>query len=169
MVAEKTNILTPAQVQQKINRIAHQLYEAHTDDKSIVIVGVASRGYVVAQRLAKVLTEISGIKIELVALTINKDEVHKEIKLSAPIESLAGQSVVLVDDVLNSGKVLMYAARHLLSIDLKKLSTVVLVDRRHRSFPIRADYVGLTLSTTLQEHITVDISVNGKNDAIYLE
>ena len=78
---------------------------------------------------------------------------------------LDGRVVILVDDVLMSGRTLMYAAAHLVGSPLKRLTTVVLVDRLHRTFPIRADIVGLTLSTTLQEHISVEL---GKEDVVYL-
>ena len=85
--------------------------------------------------------------------------------LSAPLESLREKVVVLVDDVLMSGRTLMHAAAHLVQAPLKKLTTVVLVDRRHRTYPIRADIVGLTLSTTMQEHIIVEL---GRKDVVYI-
>ena len=100
-------------------------------------------------------------------LSINKRNPLKENVTISPNQSFGNKKVILVDDVLNSGKTLMHAASYIVSKDIKKMNTVVLVDRRHRNFPIKADWVGLTLSTTIQEHINVEIL---KNDiSVYLE
>ena len=164
----RTLILNAEKVQQKITRIAYQIYESQSTEREIVLVGVAKRGYLLAQRLAGIVQKISPLKVQLVELSMNKQNVHEGATLSCDASELNGKSVILIDDVLNSGEVLMFAAKHLLGIKLKKLSTVVLVDRRHRSFPIRADFVGLTLSTTLQEHISVEFDPKGKQDMVYL-
>jgi len=104
--------------------------------------------------------------VERVDLKLDKDRPLEEpVVLSVELDTLKGRTVLLVDDVLMSGRTLMYAAAHLVSVPLKQLTTVVLVDRRHRTFPIRADIVGLTLSTTLREHISVEL---GRRDAVYL-
>jgi pyrimidine operon attenuation protein/uracil phosphoribosyltransferase len=121
-----------------------------------------------AQKLNKVLQQISSLKIKLAELTVDKNEPieNKQILLSLPVSDLKNQSVVLVDDVLNSGKTLIYGVKFLLDYPIKRLKTVVLVDRSHKRFPVQADFVGLLLSTTLQEHINVEFSEN--NDAVYL-
>lgn len=166
MVAERTVVLEHDRIQRKLDRMALQIREQNTGEKQLVIVGVMPRGAALAHRLKKLLDKTSGIGTDLLELTLPKDG-----PLDAPVEirpaniGLDGKVVVLVDDVLMSGRTLMHAASHLVKFPLKRLTTVVLVDRMHRTYPIRADIVGLTLSTTLQEHISVEL---GKKDTVYL-
>lgn len=165
-MSERTAILDHDSVQRKLRRIAHQLHEENCDEKRIVLVGIAPRGYTLAKRLAGSLVEISDLEVDLVEMKLDKDApLEKPVKLSIDVKELRDQMVVLVDDVLMSGRTLMHAASYLVQVPLKKLTTVVLVDRRHRTYPIRADIVGLTLSTTLQEHISVEL---GRKDVVYL-
>jgi pyrimidine operon attenuation protein/uracil phosphoribosyltransferase len=162
----KITVLDHERVQRKLERIAHQLHEENFEEKGIVLIGIADRGPLLVKRLAKRLQEISDLETTTVVLELDKDSPReKPVKLSVDVSVLEGKVVVLVDDVLMSGRTLMYAASHLVQAPLKKLVTVVLVDRMHRTFPIRADIVGLTLSTTLQEHISVEF---GRKDAVYL-
>lgn len=166
-MTETTIILKNEQIRQKINRIAHEIYENNFETKKLFVVGISAQGYILAERLCAVLKSICDSEIILVKLTLDKNNpLSKPIELSESVENLSGEAVVLVDDVLNSGKTLIYAASYLLQMPLKKLSTACLVDRRHRRFPIRADFVGLTLSTTLKEHIKVEFK-HGE-DTVYL-
>jgi pyrimidine operon attenuation protein/uracil phosphoribosyltransferase len=165
-MSERTAILDHDRVQRKLQRIAHQLHEEHHEEKRIALVGIAPRGLTLAKRLGDLLTEISALKIDLIELKMDKDApLEKPVKLSIDVQELRDRTVILVDDVLMSGRTLMHAASYLVQVPLKKLTTVVLVDRRHRTYPIRADIVGLTLSTTLQEHISVEL---GRKDVVYL-
>ena len=167
MSDRKTEVLDHDRVKRKLQRIAIQLHEENHDEASIVLVGIAPRGVKVAQRLADLLRKSGDLEVEALELTLDKDDpLRRPAQLSAPLESLGGRVVVLVDDVLMSGRTLMHAAAHLVRAPLKKLTTMVLVDRRHRAFPIRADIVGLTLSTTMQEHISVEL---GARDGVYLK
>lgn len=156
MSEERTIILTPNQVEQKIRRIAYQLLENNYKEEQIILIGIERKGKLFAQRIYQYLSKIADFNVKFETISIDKSNDVLNTSFSSEIHSIEGQSVVLIDDVLNSGKTLIYAAAHLLDANLKKLSTVALVDRRHRLFPIRADYVGLTLSTTLQEHINVE-------------
>ena len=166
MTAERTLVLDHERVQRKLKRIAAQLHEENHAEKAIVLVGIAPRGTRLAQRLKDLIAEGDGPRVELVELELDKTSpLEAPVKLGLDLNDLKDRTVVLVDDVLMSGRTLMYAVAHLVRVPLKKLTTVVLVDRRHRSFPIRADIVGLTLSTTLQEHISVEL---GKKDGVYL-
>jgi pyrimidine operon attenuation protein / uracil phosphoribosyltransferase len=167
MTKDKTLILTSRQISQKIERIAHHIYEIHYKEKEIVIVGIKDRGYIVAARIAKVLKEISSLNIELHSITLNKDNPLDSLEYDGELGLLKGKVVILVDDVLNSGRTLIFAVREILTANPKILATATLIDRIHRKFPIRADYVGLTLSTNLKEHITVEMG--GKKEAVYLE
>jgi pyrimidine operon attenuation protein/uracil phosphoribosyltransferase len=161
-----TCVLDHEGVARKIERIAHQLHEHHFEDAGLTLVGVVDRGAALARQLSERLAAISELDVHLAEIRLDKDEPHASaVQLSVPLDTLAGRSVVLVDDVLMSGRTLMHAAAYLVQVPLKRLSTVVLVDRRHRTFPIRADIVGLTLSTNLEEHISV---VFGRKTGIYL-
>jgi pyrimidine operon attenuation protein / uracil phosphoribosyltransferase len=166
-MSERTVILRHEQIRQKINRIAHEIHENYFEEEEIFIVGIEGQGYILAERLANIIKGISATKVTLLRLKLNKENpLSVPITMESDIQTLNGKNVVLVDDVLNSGKTLIYAATHLLQASVKKMKTVCLVDRRHRRYPIRADFAGLTLSTTLQEHIEVEFIEN--NDTVYL-
>ncbi|MGB0391278.1 MAG: phosphoribosyltransferase family protein [Salibacteraceae bacterium] len=169
-MAEKniqTVILNHQQIGQKINRIAHEILENNFQEKSIVILGIKEEGFILAQRLVSILETISDMQIELHDIKLNKrNPLASGLSSSVEPTALKNKIVILVDDVLNSGKTLVYSTKFLLDHNIKGLQTVCLVDRKHRKFPIRADYVGLTLSTTLKEHITVKF---GKSDSVFLD
>ena len=158
----KTLILSAKQVEQKIQRIAHQILEKNYDEKEIVLIGIANRGYLLAEKINAALQNITKIKVTLHKLKLHKDKpLDNDVDFSTDLDYLNNKSIILIDDVLNSGRTLIYATRYILDSDLKHLTTVALVDRKHRKFPIKANFVGLTLSTTLQEHISVDFKEDG--------
>ena len=161
-------ILNGDQVNKKLERIAFQIIEEYHNEKELFIVGIYNNGFLLAKKL-KALIEKSKLiaQVKLIELKINKKQPLKSKVVLNPETSFNNKKIILIDDVLNSGKTLMHAAAFLLSQDIKKMNTVVLVDRRHRNFPIKADWVGLTLSTTVQEHINVEISKN--EISVYLE
>lgn len=161
----KTIILNSLQIEQKINRIAHEIYENNFEEKEIVIAGIASRGFLLAKRITDVLTKISPIKVKVIELYIDKENPLKSTEANINEKEVSGKVVLLVDDVLNSGKTLIYGAKLFLDFPIKRLTTVVLVDRNHTRYPIKADFVGLSLATTLQEHISVEIENKGKEVA----
>ena len=168
MKNNKTLVLNNVQIQQKLNRMAYQIYEHNFSEKSIVIAGIADRGYILAERLSKILSEISSISIQLAKVTVDKENpVAQPVLVSLPAKSYTNKVIVLVDDVLNSGKALIYGVAPFISVPVKRITTVVLVDRNHNRYPIKADFVGLSLATTLQEHISVELDKNGR-DAVYL-
>ena len=160
MQESKTLILDSIKASQKINRIAYQIVEKYHNEKKITFVGISSKGFLLAKKLQKDFSLISSIEIELTALKVNKKNPLSEPISISPKIDFKNKTVVLIDDVLNSGRTLMHAASLITHEGAKQLNTVVLIDRRHRKFPIRADWVGLTLSTTLQEHISVEFSEN---------
>ena len=132
----------------------------------IVIAGIHAQGYMLAQRLSDQLNKISGLDVSLVKLELDKkNPLSKNITVDNNSE-LKNKVVVLVDDVLNSGKTLIYSSQYFLNNQVKKLMTAVLIDRNYRLFPIKADVVGISLSTTMQEHVTVDL---GNNEAVFLD
>jgi pyrimidine operon attenuation protein/uracil phosphoribosyltransferase len=163
----QTPVLGKKQIAQKINRIAWQVYEDNFSEKEIIIAGIAKTGFLLAQRIAAVLEKISPLKIKLVKIILDKENpltCNMEPRLST--KELKGKIVVLVDDVLNSGMTLTYSLCPFLGSDVKKIRTVILVDRSHRRFPIGADFTGISLATTLQEHVTVDLE--GEEDSVML-
>ena len=167
MPNSRTRILSHDQIEKKIQRIAHHIHENHYRRKEIHVIGLATRGFGVAKRLAKILESISDIKIHVHQLILDKDDPLREPQFSGEVKELKGKVVVLVDDVVNSGKTLIYASRFILDNSPDTLATAALVDRIHRKFPIRTDYVGLSLSTNLKQHVSVELG--NKKDAAYLE
>ncbi|HNP99512.1 MAG TPA: phosphoribosyltransferase family protein [Bacteroidia bacterium] len=161
-----TTLLTNKQCEQRINRIAYQIYEDNAEESSIIVAGIKSTGFQVAELLTAALKKIAPFEVKLIDVQLDKhSQTLSEIKISIPEKELHGKVIILVDDVLNSGKTMMYALKPFLAADIKKIRTVVLVDRNHRRYPIAADYVGLSLATTLQEHVTVELE-NGKVTAL---
>ncbi len=164
----KTLILNSKQIEQKINRIAYEIYENNYNEKEIVVAGIEGNGYLLAKRLEKVLIEIAPIRIKLIKIVVDKkNPIGKEIKIELTEKEVTDKVIILVDDVLNSGKTMIFGAKPFLSSPIKRLTTVVLVDRGHNRYPIKADFVGLSLSTTLQEHITVELDKKGE-EVVYL-
>jgi pyrimidine operon attenuation protein/uracil phosphoribosyltransferase len=161
MPESKTLILNNEQIQQKINRIAFQIYEDNCNEKEIIVVGLANKGYLFAQKVHAQLKKISESKVSLAKLTIDKDSpTSNEGELDIDSELLSDKVIILVDDVLNTGKALIYGVKYLLDFPIKKMSTVVLVDRNHKKYPIGTHYVGLSLSTTLKNHISLEFNKN---------
>ena len=164
---KKAQILSSKDVDRKLLRLSWEVYENNIKEKEIYIVGIEKRGYILAKKIAKYLNQISSIKVNLKSLKIDKDEpYHGKVELNLSEKEFTNKVVVLVDDVLNSGKTLMYSSKFFLNTKLKKLSVLVLIDRNHNLFPIKADYIGLSLSTTLQEYI--DVNLTTKPKGVYL-
>lgn len=166
-MAKTSSILTHPQIIQKIDRIAFQIIEDNFYESEVFIVGIANKGYILAEHLTENLRKNSDNKFTLIKLTTNKRNsiecLTNDTKLDIPKDKV----VILVDDVLNTGETLIHATHIILRHEVKKMRTVALIDRRHRLFPIKADYAGLTLSTTLENHIEVEFE-NGEFSA-YLE
>ena len=162
----QTLVLNSEQIQQKVNRIAYEIYERNYGEKEIIIAGIASNGFLLAQRIDDVLKKISPLKTSLIEIAFNKKRpAENPIHINLSNEKLKNKVIILVDDVLNSGNTLIFGAKPFLNTPVKRLITVVLVDRGHNRYPIKADLVGLSLSTTLQEHVTVELSEKGKESA----
>lgn len=148
-------ILNHLQIQQKIKRIAYQIYESNVDENYIILAGISKNGYLFAKRLKAVLEEISDLHIELCEVTVNKKKPLEEVKTSIPSSAYTNKSIVLADDVLNSGTTLIYGVKHFLEVPLTKFKTAVLVDRSHKKYPVKADFKGISLSTSLNETVKV--------------
>ncbi len=150
------HILDADAVNRKLDRMAWEITERHWGESDLVVVGLAQSGYKLAEQLVDRVRLRGSMTVELVELSVNKRNPHAGPTVcSIPVANLSHRCVVLVDDVLNSGATLMYGVHHLLQAPLKRLTTAVLVDRNHKSFPIKADIKGLSLSTSLKDHVDV--------------
>jgi pyrimidine operon attenuation protein / uracil phosphoribosyltransferase len=163
----KKIILNHQEIQHKTKRIAYQIYETFVGEKKIVIAGISDNGYVFAKKIVKVLNEISDIEIILCEVFIDKQNPNAPIKTSLSATDYQNKGLVLVDDVLNSGTTLVYGVKHFLEVSLTKFKTAVLVDRNHKKYPVKADFKGISLSTSSLEHVQVVFENN--NDCAFLQ
>lgn len=167
MVESKNIILNHQQIQHKIRRIAYQIYESNVNEQEVILAGIESNGYLLAKKIKSNLDKISDLKTTLCKVIIDKRQPLSEIKTSLTVEDYANTSVVLIDDVLNSGSTLIYGVKHFLNVPLKQFKTVVLVNRNHKKYPVKADFKGISLSTSLHEH--VEVILEGNNFEAYLD
>ncbi|GMQ27291.1 phosphoribosyltransferase domain-containing protein [Algoriphagus sp. oki45] len=153
-------VLNHKQIGQKLTRMAYQIFERNIHSSGLVIAGISGMGMVLARLLAEELGKISPLSIEVIEVLLDKSQVaESEIEISPEVE-LSGKTIILVDDVLNTGKTLVYAMKPFLDFEIHKMEIAVLVNRSHGLFPVRPDYTGYELATTLNEHIQVDFSEN---------
>jgi pyrimidine operon attenuation protein/uracil phosphoribosyltransferase len=165
MVADKTLILNARQVKQKIKRMAYEIFEHNFKEKGIVIAGIEGQGYILAKLLAKEVESISPLEIKIVKVSLDKlAPQQSEVKLDCDLKELKKKCIVLVDDVLNTGRTFAYGMKPLLSIEVKKIETAVLVNRSHALFPIYPQYTGYELATTIKDHVEVNLA----NETVYL-
>jgi len=157
---DKKKILTNSQIKRKIKRISLQIIESNVEEKVVVLAGIEQNGFLLAKELNKIITEVSNLNIKLCSLKIDKKNPLNNISTSLNSSEYKNKSIVVVDDVLNSGSTLMYAVKHFLDTELRQLKTAVLVDRNHKKFPIKADFKGVSLSTSIQNHVKVQFDKN---------
>jgi pyrimidine operon attenuation protein/uracil phosphoribosyltransferase len=159
-------ILTPEQTHQKIKRVAFEIYERNFEETEIILAGIVGQGYELARQLGQIVSEISPIQIVLTQIGIDKAAPHQSAVFDMSRSEMSGKVIIVVDDVLHTGRTLAYSLSPFVGVPLKKLQVAVMVNRGHRSFPISADYVGYSLSTTLEEHI--EVLLVGDNVGVYL-
>ena len=163
---KKVLILNSEEIHQKTKRIAYQIVEDNYDETEIIMIGIMPNGYGYAQQLKKEIDAIDDVKVTLIEVDLNKKKpLEGEIKLALGKKTLDNKTVIIVDDVANTGKTLYYALKPIMEFSPKKVQAAVLVDRQHKLFPVSPDFVGLSLSTTLQEHISVEFDEKGKGSA----
>ena len=153
------NILDHLDIERKINRLAHEIIENTFEEPIIFIGGISGNGFLIAESIKRIMSEHSEQELIVFEININKDEPWKnQIQLSIEESRLKNAFILLVDDVLNSGRTMQYALIKFLEGPTKSIKTVALVDRKHRRYPIKADFVGLNLSTTLKERVEVELN-----------
>ena len=162
----KNYILNQSTALQKLERMAFEIWENNMEEQEIILAGIRSSGSVVANNIKRLLESISPIKVQLISIHLDKKH-PTDVKLSENLD-FSGKVVIVVDDVANSGKTILYALQPFLPFHPKKIQTLVLVERTHKAFPVCSDFVGLSVSTTLQEHIYVEVDEKGVLGA-YLE
>ena len=163
---DKTLVLDSVQVKQKIKRMAFEIYENNFRESSIMLAGIDGQGYLFAQLLAKELGKISPINPQVVKVSLDKlSPLQSEVQLDCELKELKKKCIVLIDDVLNTGRTLAYGLKPFLTIEVKKIEVAVLVNRSHTQFPILPNYTGFELSTTLKDHVEVRL---GKENSVHL-
>jgi len=148
-------ILDAPTTEKKLQRMAYEIVENNIDEKEIILAGIRVSGSVVAKHIQKLLSGISNIKTELITIDLDKKQ-PREVTLSKQMD-FTGRVIVIIDDVANSGKTILYAIKPFLQFHPKKIQTLVLVERTHKAFPVSTDFSGLSVATTLQEHIYVEV------------
>jgi len=154
IMATRTCILDQEVATKKMRRMAYEILEHNIEEKLIILAGIRESGSVVAKTIQQMLSEISSIKTDLITISLDKRQ-PKEVQLDQPSD-FNNKVIIIIDDVSNSGRTLLYALKPFLEFQPKKIQTLVLVERSHNDFPVRPDYVGTVLTTSLQEHITVE-------------
>lgn len=151
----KNVILTQEAIEKKIERIAYEIYEHNYDEPSLILAGIWDRGLILTHKIAAHLQRIAPFKVEVMEVKLDKQR-PEGVELSHQ-QDFSGKVIVLIDDVANSGRTMLYALKPFLQYLPKKIQTAVLVDRRHKSFPLSVDFVGYSLATTPQEMVMVDV------------
>tara|TARA_B100001758_G_scaffold239693_1_gene244325 strand:+ start:455 stop:955 length:501 start_codon:yes stop_codon:yes gene_type:complete len=163
----KKKILDAKKIKNATLRIAYQILESNMDEKDIYLVGILGNGNKLSKRLGIELKRISNLRIHQIELIIDKKNPRKSIEINTDMTELIDKSIVVIDDVLNTGSTLLYSVNKFLTIPLKKIQTVVLVNRNHKYYPVKADFKGISLSTSIKQHVSVILN-SSKNEGVYL-
>ncbi|GAB4449067.1 MAG: phosphoribosyltransferase domain-containing protein [Bacteroidia bacterium] len=167
-MSEKKLLLNEQDIELKIQRLSYEVAERYFDKKELYIFGIKEQGYKLAERIIKELQTLSDCKLYLHSISVNKQNpigsIHTDIQ---NLNQLKNKDILIIDDVLNSGKTLFYALQPFIQVPIASLKVLVLVNRSHQQFPVYPEFVGTTLSTTYQNHIEADLK-NKKQSKVYL-
>lgn len=167
-MGNKGLILSDAQVRQKIKRIAYEVYENNFQEKEIILAGILEQGYELAKLLLEELQQIASFKTTLIGVRLDKfAPTQSEISLDCDVSVVKNKCIILIDDVMNTGRTMAYSLKPFLNVKVKKIETAVLVNRSHTQFPISIQYTGYQLATTINEHVEVQLVTDRK--AVYLQ
>ncbi len=162
-------ILNDKQIKQKLTRLAYEIIEQNTDQKDVYLAGINTNGSSMAKLLMKEIEAIKSKKpqFHLIQISLNPAKPHiDQVSINTELSTLTNKSVIVVDDVANTGRTLFFAFAPFMSIILQKLQAAVLIDRKHKSYPISVAYVGLSLATTIKDNISVQLDEKSKYSAI---
>ncbi len=151
----RKDILDTATVRMKLRRMAYEIIENNTEEKKIILVGIRDNGSVIARNMQEIFREIGSVEVQLIHLSLDKRN-PRQIELSDKID-FEDRVIIIIDDVANSGKTMLFSLKPFLEYQPRKIQTMVLVERTHKTFPVHLDYTGLSVATTLQEHIYVEV------------
>lgn len=166
-MSKKSLILNDTEIRHKIRRIAYEIYENNFREKEVVLAGIIDQGHKLAEYITEVLTEIAPFKVKLIKVLLDKEApTQSDIELSCDISELENKSIILIDDVLNTGRTMAYSLKPFLNVKVKKLEGAVLVNRSHTNFPISTQYTGYELATSIMEHVHVNLDEDKKE--VYL-
>lgn len=161
-------ILDHNEIFARLKRMAYEIYENNYQQSEMLVIGIDQRGGFIAEKLVSFLSELSPIKVTLIDAEVDRSESLPGVSLSAELEDLTGKAILVVDDVLYSGFTMLSVVSILLQLEPSTIQTAVLIDRGHRKMPISADYVGLELSTTLHQHVSVRIDEDEEKAEVFL-
>ena len=156
----KHKILGQDRINKIIKRIAFQIHEKNLNESEIILIGILKNGFILSSLIEIELQKISKSKIQLLSIKVNKKSPLNSVELSSDLNKIKNKSLVLIDDVLNSGKTLIHCVKYLLDVPLANFNTVVLIDRNHKKYPIKIDFKGLSLSTSIKENVSVVFDKN---------
>ena len=145
-------ILTKQQIENKILRMSFEIIESNLEERSLDLIGLEKNGFIIAEKIGKCINKNSQLKVRVIKMELKKQK--KRAIFSEKINKKA-RTVILIDDVLKSGETIIYAIKEILNYNVRKLKTAILINRNHNIFPVGVNYVGLELSTTLEDHINV--------------
>jgi len=158
---KKAVILDEISIDRKIKRLSYEIFERNFDNNKLLLVGVKKNGFVLAKLIKKELSKICKIKIDVTQVLVDKNKPFNECVIyNNSLENHRNTSMIVIDDVCSSGKTMIYVVSSLISNYSNKISTLVLVDRKHHNYPIKTDYVGIEVSTTLRQFIEVELEAN---------
>ena len=165
-MSDVLKILDSNQINQKILRLSWQVFEDNFSEKEIVLVGIGEQGLLIAEQVKFHLNTISKLNTTIFRIDVDRDKPFNKVITELTENDYKNKVIILIDDVLHSGKTLTYAFKTFLDTSVKKMAVLVLIDRNHNTFPVKANYVGLSLSTTLKEYI--EVVLKGSNKGVYL-
>lgn len=157
---KENKILNKRQIEDKIKRISYEIYEENFDNESIIICGIENNGSIIAKKVIKELESICSIKIEFISIALNKKKPLNTVEIKTQKIIIKNKPIILIDDVSNTGRTLIYVIKELAKFEPKKINTAILVNRDHSLFPIKINFVGLSLSTSINNHIEVILNKN---------
>ena len=165
-MSNKKYILSKEIAGKKLRRMALEIVERNYNEPQLTLIGIKENGVFIANKIAEYLKETFKGNIEVIELTLDKKH-PATIELSKELD-FNNKTIILIDDVANSGKTMLYALKPLLQQYPKKIQTLALVERTHKTFPVAVDYVGISLASTIEEHIYVEV-IKGEVAGAWIE